>query len=338
MANIGSITNSSAGRYLLRFDDSNPGVQTEHVKGGYKAYLNLPTPYGIALPRILVESAKGDLQRVNSLQNQLNMSMVPRFSPPVAPALNLGMFADPRFTYNPGQNTLGDVVLQLTAALAPYNKPYIKGDRAWVAQTLRDSGINFENNSFSQPLGTNMTSAIETTNASNEALQLTPGLTLSFGGNWTARASRVLGAFGSFYTARYSTAVRGYLALTSDQVTYPTHTEFNIADDEAILFKFSRKPEITSTGFWSLTLYNADQYLVKNDLNRYALGDRSNLTFPDGSLLSEGDKDGAFEIVIQANDIPPPANWTNNWLPGPNGGGVLSITCKMTINSCCLAT
>ncbi|KAF2021154.1 DUF1254-domain-containing protein [Aaosphaeria arxii CBS 175.79] len=328
LANIGSITNSSAGKYLLRFDSENPGVVTEGLKGGYKAYLNLPTPYGITLPRILVEAGTDDIVAVNKLQDGFGMAVLPRFSPPVAPALNLSMFSRPEFVYTPGDNTLAEVVLRLTAELAPYNEPYVKQDRSWVRQTLLEAGIHYENNSFVQPPDTNLTTAVATANASNEALQITPGLTLRLGGNWTCRASRVLGAFGSFYTARYSTASRGYLALTSEQVTYPVNNDFVIGKDQAVLFTFSRKPEINKGGFWSLTVYNGEQYLVKNDLNRYALGDRSNLTFPDGTSYNEEDVDGPFNIIIQANDVPPPSNWTSNWLPAPDGGGEVKITLR----------
>jgi hypothetical protein len=36
---------------------------------------------------------------------------------------------------------------------------------------------------------------------------------------------------------------------------------------------------------------------------------------------SDVEQDGAFQLLIQAADVSPPANWTSNWLPGPSGGG-----------------
>jgi hypothetical protein len=63
--------------------------------------------------------------------------------------------------------------------------------------------------------------------------------------------------------------------------------------------------------FWSLTAYGADQYSVPNALNRYALGDRSGITFPDGSLVYPENGDAAdvpVEILLQPTDIAPPAN------------------------------
>lgn len=60
----------------------------------------------------------------------------------------------------------------------------------------------------------------------------------------------------------------------------------------------------------------------------YTLGDRSNLTFSSGQLVygSNGRaEDGSFRILIQPLDVAPPANWTSNWLPGPSGGGNISL-------------
>ena len=43
--------------------------------------------------------------------------------------------------------------------------------------------------------------------------------------------------------------------------------------------------------FWSQTMYDKDELLVPNPINRYALGDRSNLTF---------DSDGSLTLYIRA--------------------------------------
>jgi hypothetical protein len=58
--------------------------------------------------------------------------------------------------------------------------------------------------------------------------------------------------------------------------------------------------------FWSITLYNADSFLVKNALNRYALGDRDPLTFND---------DGSLDIFIQHES--PGTEKESNWIPAP---------------------
>jgi len=37
---------------------------------------------------------------------------------------------------------------------------------------------------------------------------------------------------------------------------------------------------------------------------------------------------GPFQVLLQPADVTPPANWTNNWLPAPNGGGALAFIRK----------
>ncbi len=44
--------------------------------------------------------------------------------------------------------------------------------------------------------------------------------------------------------------------------------------------------------FWSLTMYDKNAFLVPNPINRFALGDRSNLTF---------DSDGSLTLYIQSD-------------------------------------
>jgi hypothetical protein len=61
--------------------------------------------------------------------------------------------------------------------------------------------------------------------------------------------------------------------------------------------------------FWSLTMYDPESYLVPNPINRYALGDRSGLTYAD---------DGSLTLYIQREK--PGASRETNWLPAPEEG------------------
>ena len=61
-------------------------------------------------------------------------------------------------------------------------------------------------------------------------------------------------------------------------------------------------------GFWSLTMYDADNFFVENPLVRYSLSARDQLKFnPDGSV----------DLYLQRH--PPGANLESNWLPAPEG-------------------
>ena len=81
-----------------------------------------------------------------------------------------------------------------------------------------------------------------------------------------------------------------------------------------------------------MTAYGADNFLIPNPEAVYSLGDRSNLTYPDGSLIygnsADRDRNGEFQILMQAGSVSPPANWTNNWLPAPDNGGLFSINLR----------
>ena len=61
--------------------------------------------------------------------------------------------------------------------------------------------------------------------------------------------------------------------------------------------------------FWSLTMYEANGFFVANPLERYTLGDRSNLQY---------EEDGSLNVYIQTEE---PASETeqDNWLPAPAG-------------------
>jgi Protein of unknown function (DUF1214) len=58
--------------------------------------------------------------------------------------------------------------------------------------------------------------------------------------------------------------------------------------------------------FWSVTMYDKDSDLVDNPIDRYALGDRSDLEFG---------KDGSLTLYIQSDS--PGKDKERNWLPAP---------------------
>lgn len=72
-------------------------------------------------------------------------------------------------------------------------------------------------------------------------------------------------------------------------------------------FEENELPPVHS--FWSITAYNEDEFLVENELNRFALGDRDPLQYND---------DGSLDIFIQ--NKPPVEKPLSYWLPIPKDG------------------
>lgn len=289
----------------MKYTDNNFGLQTEDLEPGIQGYVNSPTPYGISIIRILVKNSGADLETVHALQDGFQIAPGQAVANPKAPALDLSLF-NQSFKHPTTQ-----AVYELTSAFAQYNPAEVIQDRSWVSDFLAQAGTN--NGSFAPPQGVNLTASVAAANVSVTALQATAGYVLYLGNNWTNINSQAIGNFRSFYASRYFIANLGYGALTSDQALYPQQggaAAFRLQAHQAYLFTFSGKPKLQPTGFWSLTAYGEDQYLVPNSLGRYALGDRSNLTYPDGTPLT-AKADGQFQILLQPADITPPANWTN---------------------------
>ncbi|KAF3017752.1 hypothetical protein E8E14_006507 [Neopestalotiopsis sp. 37M] len=326
VANIGSVGSNEAGTYLVRYSTEGYGVETTELGSPYQAYITLPTPYGISLTRILPESSD-DLDAVHELQDQLCITQVSTNQTRSIPILDLDIFNDSYYIQS-SNVSLEEAVLRLTAEFASWNLPIIPGDEAWVSCLLEQAGIS--NGVFTQKIGTNLTAASASANASASALLGDSDYVHDLGGNWTAKDASIIGLYDSQYVARYQISTVGYLALVPEQAVYPSYRygkSNNITSQEALLLTFSEKPKINPGGFWSLTAYDGNGYLIDNPLDRYALGDRSNLTFANGSSLRDGD--GMFQILVQPGNLEPPTNWTNNWLPAPENGGIVSLNLRL---------
>jgi hypothetical protein len=66
-----------------------------------------------------------------------------------------------------------------------------------------------------------------------------------------------------------------------------------------------------NNAFWSLTMSDAKNRFVANPINRYSVGDRSDLV---------PNADGSVDIYIQNTA---PAGHESNWLPAPSGNFIL---------------
>ncbi len=60
--------------------------------------------------------------------------------------------------------------------------------------------------------------------------------------------------------------------------------------------------------FWSVTLYDMEQFFVPNPIKRYAIGDWDRLKF---------NEDGSLDLFIQHGS--PGPDKESNWLPAPAG-------------------
>ena len=120
---------------------------------------------------------------------------------------------------------------------------------------------------------------------------------------------------GTNSTLRAITARVGLFALPPSESIYPS-----IAADGAIghTLQLPRDwPPIDPKGFWSLTMYNANGFLVDNAIHRYSISNRTPgvRRAPDGSL----------KLYLQCTD--PGGTKTANWLPSPCGP--FSVTMRL---------
>ena len=70
---------------------------------------------------------------------------------------------------------------------------------------------------------------------------------------------------------------------------------------------FTSFPPTVDNGFWSVTAYGDDDFLIDNPIGRYCVNDRSGLT---------PNADGSVDVILSA-DAPED---TTNWLPIAKGG------------------
>lgn len=124
------------------------------------------------------------------------------------------------------------------------------------------------------------------------------------------------------YLQRAIIAMLGIGALPPEVALYPTTSKDSegrqLSGDCAYCIHFAKGKLPPVNAFWSLTMYDKDGFLIKNDLGRYALRDRDPLVY---------NKNGSLDLFVQHS--PPSASQESNWLPAPEGDFELTLRMYM---------
>ena len=116
---------------------------------------------------------------------------------------------------------------------------------------------------------------------------------------------RPIGDFGTAYTYRAMVALVGLGANTVDVAIYhpKTHTDAAgaaLTGEKTYTIHFETLPPTLEGGFWSVTAYNEENFLIDNPIDRYCVNDRS------AYRLNE---DGTLDITLSKEAPEDPSNW-----------------------------
>lgn len=126
------------------------------------------------------------------------------------------------------------------------------------------------------------------------------------------------GVYGTDYLMRAFVTAIGLGANRSQDAVYPfSQKDANGLDYDGAnryVIRFAKGERPPAEGFWSITMYDANYFLVANPINRYSISPRQNL---------KQDADGSVDIYIQKDS--PGAGRESNWLPAPAGKFILMM-------------
>ena len=129
-----------------------------------------------------------------------------------------------------------------------------------------------------------------------------------------------IGTYGTDYTLRALTDKLGVGALKPKIAIYAfTQTAHDLSplvgSSRYVLHIPADQLPIPAKQFWSVTMYDANIFLVPNPLDRYLINDRSDL---------HPNADGSLDLYVQP-DAPSDPQQAQNWLPSPSDGGAFRL-------------
>lgn len=120
-----------------------------------------------------------------------------------------------------------------------------------------------------------------------------------------------IGDFNTEYAYRALVALAGLGANTVEVALYPKIEQDadgnTLTGEKSYILHFESYPQVLEGGFWSVTAYGDDDFLIDNPIDRYCINDRSGL---------QANDDGSVDVIL-SKDAPED---TTNWLPVGDGG------------------
>ncbi|KAJ7731947.1 hypothetical protein B0H14DRAFT_3616048 [Mycena olivaceomarginata] len=289
--NIGTITNSTAGKYLIKYRASNPGCAAA-ASGDYAGTIYLPTVYGATLLRIEVANSTDADYVVSSIQPGFTLQAGPAASKARAPALTAALLNANLTTSNPPL-----YIMQLTARVAAYNPPEVAADVPSITTTLEAAGPPAR-------------------------CRLEPSDFVSLGDGWTALALPLCGDFQSHYDVRARfVAVQAYLQLQASEAIYPLY-EINQDTYANQTYMVNFSATAVERVLSSLTMYGGDGVFGAQQPRPYSLNKRGNMTIQMATpRLWEREvrrtARSRFICCCRARTSRHRREWESNWLPTP---------------------
>lgn len=289
--------------------------------------ISSPTTFGFVMVRWLVK--RDNLSVVHSLQNSTTIEVLSGTND----GKLLGSPTIDKVEWSNSNVSPAEDALRLLCQVGAGNRPKPVKENLTIEEVMEKTGL------FGGIKTTSIDLDVANSNALAYAKTAGQEATRHLNNGWSAVKANLTGVFGPDHGLRMEIASTGYLMLRAPYALYPSWTNgtaarpmeglrLELGPNECYIYTFSGKPKLHGLGFWSLTAYDADGYLVDNSRNVYSLGDRSDIRYSSGEPVygseSNAEQDAPFQLLIQPADVTPPSNWTDNWLPGPKGGGKIT--------------
>ena len=312
-ASVGKrVTGTKSGHYLV----TGPNWQGEVPEG--LEIIRSPTNMTWLIGRIQA-NGKNDFPNVHKLQDQFKLTPLSRWhNREATPGIWKNTETSEGKTKNPSdmvaRMSAGEYFASLSRLMAKQPPPQ---EDAPIIKTLAEFGVvsgqpfDIENQGMFRRLL--LKKAVDVARSRLKEIEESDR---SSENNWAVVRDGI-GIYGTNYSVRAFVSLIGLGALTPAEAAYPnaikdsTGNSLNGKNRYRIHYDAGKTPPVDA--FWSLTMYDERGFLIKNPINRYAIGDRDPLKFnPDGSL----------DILIQHER---PDRGEQNWLPAPADGFAVTL-------------